>query len=288
MARAGSVDSRWTAPSASAIRRVRASRASRSLKPCRRALWRLTPSSASIRFHSPGLPDASASIMRIALPCWRIEAPALRNETFPAASSAPMRRLNTHVPLDRSRDLGAGSEVTMDQSGNQVRVQVAHSDQRHVARDIPVRVVLPEVLWGDGLDALLGSDGESPSERCLVREPFVDVLLCALLGARARALFFQDNLPLALDLVRNEAQTHGHVGEVEQAFVDGLGLGIGQGELIRGLLETREGILVAAEGNSKRLEEGDQGAGREVGRAVEGHVLEVMGEAAGRVGLVCM
>ncbi|MEK7341584.1 MAG: hypothetical protein AABZ69_05140 [Candidatus Binatota bacterium] len=59
-----------------------------------------------------------------------------------------------------------------------------------------------------------------------------------------------------------------------------------QGQLIGRLLETREGVLVAPEGQAQRLEEGHQGAGREIGRAVEGHVLEVVRDAAGAVGLI--
>src|SRR5262249_43204039 len=60
----------------------------------------------------------------------------------------------------------------------------------------------------------------------------------------------------------------------------------GKGELIRGLVEAREGVLIAPEGEPERLEERNDGARGEVGAAVEGHVLEVVGEALRGIGLV--
>ena len=59
-----------------------------------------------------------------------------------------------------------------------------------------------------------------------------------------------------------------------------------QRELVRRLIEAREGVLVAPEREAQRLKERHHGARREIGRSVERHVLEVVREAARGVGLV--
>ena len=77
-----------------------------------------------------------------------------------------------------------------------------------------------------------------------------------------------------------------HVGHEEQSLVEHVLAAPGQRELVRRLVEAREGVLVAPERETEGLEERHHGARREVGRAVERHVLEVVREPARGVGLV--
>ncbi len=136
------------------------------------------------------------------------------------------------------------------------------------------------------LDGRLDADGEAPAQRRLGGQLLEDLVLHALLGARAGALLLEDDLALAVDLGGLQAQARGHVRHEQHPLVENVPAPAGQGELIRGLVEAREGVLIAPEGEPERLEEGNDGARGEIGAAVEGHVLEIVGEALGGVGLV--
>jgi hypothetical protein len=112
------------------------------------------------------------------------------------------------------------------------------------------------------------------------------IVLHALLRAQAASLLLQDDLPLLVDLRREQREPRADVGEEREGLLERLGLVVGHLERVRRLVEAREGVLVASERQTHALEEGDHRAGREVLGAVEGHVLEVVRDPALLVGLV--
>src|SRR5262249_38671221 len=141
-------------------------------------------------------------------------------------------------------------------------------------------VVVAEVVGPYRLDGGLDADGQAPAQGGLGGEALEDLILHALLGARPRALLFEDDLPLAVDLGGQEGHGEGDIGNVGQSLFHALAAAAGKGKLVGRLVEAREGILVTAEGETERLEEGNHRPRGEVGGAVERHVLEVVGEPA--------
>ena len=194
--------------------------------------------------------------------------------------------LDPHVARRRLRFRAAAAELLLDDIGNHHRIRVADHDDRHIARHVPAGVVVAEIVGAHRLDRLLDADGQAAAESRFGSELLEDLVLHALLGARARALLLEDDLALAVDLGGQQAHAQADVRHVEHALLDALAAAAGQGQLIGGLVKAREGVLVATEGQPERLEEGNDGARREVGRPVERHVLEVVREAPRRFGLV--
>ena len=94
------------------------------------------------------------------------------------------------------------------------------------------------------------------------------------MGALPRPFLLQDDASLLVDLLRQQKHAEGHVGEIQEALVNGLGLGVRQGQDVRRLIEAGEGVLVLAESQSDGFEVRQQLTGREIFRAVEGHVLQ--------------
>ena len=86
---------------------------------------------------------------------------------------------------------------------------------------------------------------------------------------RSRSIAAGAKLDLAADLAQQE-----------QAFVDARRLVLGQIELVDGLVEFGGGVGVGAEAQAEPLEPVDELALGDVGRAVERHMLDEVGEAA--------
>jgi hypothetical protein len=206
---------------------------------------------------------------------------------FSAAVVAGSRGdLDPHVARHRPGNGRATAEVALDQVDHQRRVGVAHDDHGHIARHVPARVVVDEVVAPDRLDGLLRPDGQAAAERRLGRQPLVHLVLDALASARPGALLLEDDLALAVDLGRGEAEPSGNVGHEHHRLVKRVLASPRHRELVRRLIEAREGILIAPEREAEGLKERHHRARREIGRSVERHVLEVVREAARRVGLV--
>src|SRR5262249_56014842 len=110
------------------------------------------------------------------------------------------RGLHAHVARGWLRFRAPASELLLDHVGDHDGIRVAHHDHRHVARDVPVRVVVVEVVGPYRLDGGLDADGQAPAQSGLGGKALEDLVLYALLGARPRALLFEDDLPLAVDL----------------------------------------------------------------------------------------
>jgi hypothetical protein len=178
------------------------------------------------------------------------------------------------------------AELALDAGAHVHGVGVTDDDQRHVGGDVPATVVLPEVGRRHGADRRLGADGQAAPQRRFRRDALEHVVVHALSRALPRALFLEDDLALAVDLVRRQVQAAGDIGHEQQRLVQDLRPGGRHHDLVRRLVEARERVLIAPEGEAEGLEERHQRSRREVGGAVERQVLQVVGEPAGGVGLV--
>ena len=132
----------------------------------------------------------------------------------------------------RTRRPGSATELPPDPVDHQARLTVADGQQRHVARHVVPRVEVTEVLGPDRPDRLLGADGQPAPQRR--HEPLEDVVADALLGAGARPLLLEDDLPLAVDLLGRERQARGDVAEVEQGPAERLRPRVGHRDLVDG------------------------------------------------------
>src|SRR5262249_60423737 len=101
------------------------------------------------------------------------------------------------------------------------------------------------------LDGGLDADGQAPAQSGLGGKALEDLVLHALLGARPRALLFEDDLPLAVDLGGGEAHAERDIGHVEQALLHAVAAAAREGELVRRLVEDPEGGLGAASGGTQ-------------------------------------
>ena len=109
--------------------------------------------------------------------------------------------------------------------------------------------------------------------------PGIDRAKAAHRRTLAIAHFGQDHAALLVDFLGQQLQATGIIGHHPQAEVDGCRFGVGQIQLVDGFLEAGVGIGMVAKADALCLQGLDQGAGREVFRAIEGEVLEVMGHA---------
>jgi hypothetical protein len=106
-------------------------------------------------------------------------------------------------------------------------------------------------------DRRLGADRDSLTKRGPGRQVLKPVVADALPAAQPRAPFFEDDLSLAVDLLGCQIQAHGDIAQEEHALLKRFGLGVGEGELKRGLVKARERVLVLAECEPERLKKGD-------------------------------
>ncbi len=103
----------------------------------------------------------------------------------------------------------------------------------------------------------------------------------AAAGTGAQAPLLVDDATLLVDLVLFERQSARPVAQDEQAGVDVVGIGGGHVvDVVHRLVDGREGIEVATELHADRLAIAQQGIALEVVAAVEGHVLEEVGQTA--------
>ncbi len=99
-----------------------------------------------------------------------------------------------------------GGELLLDAVGDHGGVDLTHCDDRHVARRVPARVVVGEVLPVHRLDGRLRPDGQAAAQGRLGGQPLVDVVADPLLDPGPRAPFLQDDLPLVVDLLVRQGQ----------------------------------------------------------------------------------
>jgi len=182
--------------------------------------------------------------------------------------------------------LGRVAELLLDQRDDLGRVGVGDDDQGGVRGDVPLAVVVAEVGLGYRVDRLLGADGDALTVERARGDVFEYVETGALAAGQTAAALFLDDLALGVDLLGQQRQTVEHVGEERHTLGQRVGLRVGQRELVGGLIEAGEGVLVSPELHAERLKERHDRTGREVLGAVEGEVFEVVRQPALPVGLV--
>ena len=96
----------------------------------------------------------------------------------------------------------------------------------------------------------------------------------------AHSFFGKNDAAFALDFFFRQEQPARVIAEHAETFRERGRIGVGQFEKINGAIETGVGVGVAAKAHSHALEKFHQRPGRVMRAAVEGHVLEEVGEAA--------
>ena len=171
-------------------------------------------------------------------------------------------------------------EVRLDQALDRGLVEVAHRDDRHEIRPVPVGVELLQAIRREGLEDFRRADGQ-PIRVARTLEPDREhLVLHARASAAAHAPFLEHDPALLVDLDGIEGDGLRPVFEDEQRPIHRLRLVGGDRERVDRLVEARVGVDVGAEAHAERFEERDDLVLREVARAVEGHVLGKMRQPA--------
>ena len=172
-----------------------------------------------------------------------------------------------------------GPEVLLDELLDAAPVEVADGDDGHQVRAVPGPVVALQGLVGEGLDDLFLADGQALG---VARAPQQDRELRVAhpgVGPPVEAPFLDDDAALLLDGRRVEAQPVGPILEDEERRLqDGRGVR-GHLEHVDRLVEAGEGVEVGPEAHADGLHEIDELLAREVPGAVEGQVLDHVGQA---------
>ena len=96
----------------------------------------------------------------------------------------------------------------------------------------------------------------------------------------AGPLFAFNHAALGVDVVCVHESFGDLLAQDAEGSVDGLVVGAGQFQNIGGLVERGEGVGVGAKGQAQALQDAQQLILRDIGRAVEGHMLHEVGETA--------
>ena len=174
------------------------------------------------------------------------------------------------------------AKLFFDYSG----VEVADGDDGETFGAIPGVVEIGKVGPGGGFDDGFDADGQAGGQEGAGVEKFVTGYSGAVVGGVTGEFFGEDDAAFVVDLGGLEEQFARVVGQHAQALGEGGGFGVGQIEHVNGAVEGRVGVGIAAEVHAHALEKLDQGAGRVVGAAVKGQVLEKVGEPALGLGFV--
>ena len=182
---------------------------------------------------------------------------------------------------------GDVAEVLLHQRLELVHRQVADGDEGHVGRHVPEFVEVPQHVGGHGLDDL----GRADRVVALVGGvlgvgPIEDAVDDARAGLVAQPQLVADHAALLDDVGLGDGGRVGPLGEHVEGGLHGAFLGGHHVEFVDGLVVGRVGVDVRAELHAEapqRLH--DVVAGIVLG-AVEHHVLEEVGDAEVRRGLV--
>ncbi len=159
-------------------------------------------------------------------------------------------------------------------------VEIPDGDDGHEIGAVPGPVVFLQGVVGEALDDLLLAVGEALGVAGALEEDGELLVTDARLGALAEPPFLDDDAPLLVDGLGLEGQVVGPVLHDEEGVPED-GLGIRRDlEHVDRLVEAGEGVEVGAEAHADRLHEFDELLLREVGRAVEGQVLDDVGQPA--------
>ena len=162
----------------------------------------------------------------------------------------------------------------------EIGIDVTDDDGGHALRTVPFVPELDETLARGALNDLGDADRHATRQDRVAEHELELRDGGAETHVVPRALLAHDDAALAVDLGGSEQQAGGIVAEDAEALGEsGLG-GLGQLQQVEGAVETGGGVGVAAKAHAHALEELDERAGGEVAAAVEGHVLQEVGDAA--------
>ena len=172
------------------------------------------------------------------------------------------------------------AEVLADPRLDRVRLEVADGDDRHQVGPVPVVVEAPQGLVGRVLEDLAVADRQPLGVARAVEEDGELLVAHARLGAAAESPLLDHDAALLVDLLVLEGDAVGPVLEDLEGRVDDLRVVGRDLEHVDRLVEARVGVDVRAEAHADALEVVDQLLLLEVLGAVEGHVLDEVGQPA--------
>ena len=162
-----------------------------------------------------------------------------------------------------------------------VHIYVAHDDDGLVVRAVPLLIIVGQLLTLKVIHDGHQSDGQSFAVFRAGVHLRKAACLHALLRSLAHAPLVVHDVSLLDDFVFFEQQPVRPVLQDEQAGVDGRSALRGHvAHAVDGLVDAGVGIQVTAELHAERACEVDDAVAGEVLRAVEGHVLEEVGQSA--------
>ena len=190
---------------------------------------------------------------------------------------------------NRQRRVGSGSlglwvlqlrKIGLDQRLGVGRLKVTDHHHGHQVGAIPVFVKALHGLELETLECLLGANRQALGVLGTAEYLGEQDLVHAVLGALAQAQFFQHDAALSVDIGVRQTDAASPIGQHEKALFHGLALVGRQRQDVDGLVEAGVGIQIGAKLQSNRLQVRDQLVLLEVRRAIEGHVLDKVRQAA--------
>ena len=205
------------------------------------------------------------------------------------------RHLDQHFRLQRQRivarrrrrrGLRQRRELLLDQRLERGRIHVSHGHDRHAIGPVPLGVERPQLRRTKRLQDL-GLADRQPLGVLRLGEQHRDLLVAQpRSGAEPAPPFLDDDAALLVDLFRIERHPAGKIGQRLHALLDDAGLVGGQLKHVDRVVEAGLRVDVRPQTRAGRFERGDQFAWLEMRGAVEPHVLQEVGQALLRVGLV--
>ncbi len=182
------------------------------------------------------------------------------------------------------RGLGADGlpvgEAGLDLLRHGGRIDVAGDHQGGAVGSVVGAVEVLDQVHRRGLDDLHLADGHAVGGELALELEGVARLVDFIVRRIAQPLFRQHHPALGLQRLGLEQQVAADLAQQQQALANGLGVVVGQVELVDRLGHAGAGVGVGAEGQAQPLQDLDRLVGaRGVGRALEGHVLQHVGQA---------
>ena len=171
-------------------------------------------------------------------------------------------------------------EVRNDHTLDHRRVEVADGDHRHQVGAVPVGVELLQARRADVLQDLRSADGGAVGVAGALQQDRHLLVADAGLGAETETPFFQHHTAFLLDLVGREGDVVRPVFHDQHRPIDDVEILGRDLQLVDRFIEARVRVHVRAEAHAEALDEGGDVLAGEVRCAVEGHVLDEVGQAS--------
>ncbi len=181
---------------------------------------------------------------------------------------------------------GPSAELGLDPGLHGVGIKIAHGDDHRPLRAIIAMVIVGQQIVGGALDRVDLADGEAIGGQLALQHLGEALFQHVIAGGVAQPLLGQHD---ALFLVHHglvQGQLAGDFAQQHQAGAHRIVVGLGQVQLVDRLFPRGGGVGVGAEGQAVALEDLDHLPRRHMGRAVEGHVFQKMGQALLRARLL--